>query len=261
MQAARSASEQRVPDPLLLRQGVLPALAALLRAGHLSMLQAWPVRRGGGRAGACALLAAVADLLLGPLLPRARTSPEHMQLLHEVTACPCCLCAWSMQAGCIAAWEQRLLLCDRQRVLGPSCHQAGHADSIADWLVQVGMCSSMVAAMYLIAEAWHLRSCCRYGCQSAPLSLACRTLGQGKVNPEALHGDDGVLACSAWPRMAWQQLCPGRWQLCKETLPLLTPPASFWLSCCRRMPPTTTRLLASCCRPAACPLQSCLSKA
>ena len=132
VQAARSASEQRVPDPLLLRQGVLPALAALLRAGHLSMLQAWPVRRGGGRAGACALLAAVADLLLGPLLPRARTSPEHMQLLHEVTACPCCLCAWSMQAGCSAAWEQRLLLCDRQRVLGPSCHQAGHADSIAD---------------------------------------------------------------------------------------------------------------------------------
>ena len=85
LQAARSASEQRVPDPLLLRQGVLPALAALLRGGHLSLLQAWPVRRGGGRAGACALLCAVADLLLGPLLPRARTSPEHVQLLHEVS--------------------------------------------------------------------------------------------------------------------------------------------------------------------------------
>ena len=85
LQAARSASEQRVPDPLLLRQGVLPALAALLRGGHLSLLQAWPVRRGGGRAGTCALLCAVADLLLGPLLPRARTSPEHVQLLHEVS--------------------------------------------------------------------------------------------------------------------------------------------------------------------------------
>ena len=84
MQAARSASEQRVPDPLLLRQGVLPALTALLRGGHVAMLQAWPVRRGGGRAGACALLCAVADLLLAPLLPRARFSPEHIQRLHEV---------------------------------------------------------------------------------------------------------------------------------------------------------------------------------
>ena len=104
-QAARSASEQRVPDPLLLRQGVLPALAALLRAGHLSMLQAWPVRRGGGRAGACALLAAVADLLLGPLLPRARTSPEHMQLLHEVTA------GWLATAACTLVCLYACTLC------------------------------------------------------------------------------------------------------------------------------------------------------
>ena len=80
----RAASEHKAQEPLLLRQGLLPALAAMLRGGHLALLQAWPLRRGGGQAGACALLCSVAGLLLAPLLPRARTPPEQLQRLHEV---------------------------------------------------------------------------------------------------------------------------------------------------------------------------------
>lgn len=56
----------------------------MLRGGHLALLQAWPLPRGGGTGGACALLCAVAGLLLAPLLPRARTPPEQLQRLHEV---------------------------------------------------------------------------------------------------------------------------------------------------------------------------------
>ena len=84
-QALKAASEHKAQEPLLLRQGVLPALGAMLRGGHLMLLQAWPLERGGGLPGARNLLTSVAALLLAPLLPRAKTAPAQLQQLQEVS--------------------------------------------------------------------------------------------------------------------------------------------------------------------------------
>ena len=82
---------------LLLKQGVMLALATILRPGHFDALHAWPASQGGGRDGTSQLLDLVCGLLTAPLDVNRKPQGDLMQL-QEVRGCMssscACYCAW-----------------------------------------------------------------------------------------------------------------------------------------------------------------------
>ncbi|KAK9813380.1 hypothetical protein WJX73_004273 [Symbiochloris irregularis] len=86
LQAVRAVAEKEASRgaDLLLKQGVMLAMAAILKPAHLEAVHAWPSRLGGGRSGATSIARLVADVLVTPLSNGGRALQQgQAQMLQE----------------------------------------------------------------------------------------------------------------------------------------------------------------------------------